>query len=340
MIIILIVGILICLFLILQLIYTINKINYYNKINNIYQLPILKSLSTLSNKIKFQTYQTPLYIYNPSIQFDNNGRIIVVSRITGITFSENYSTDSDYITNNNIDNYFNIFGDYKSNASGIIKYNLQDYNFEIVNPFYSSKNAGKFEYQGFEDPRIFKFQDELWIITYFRGINEINNKFEHSIFIFSLKNHQNYLKLYYKKQNSNTNIFGKWNIAGEKNWMPFEFNNELYIVYSIFPHIILKVNLTTGECIEINKTKYQTEFFFKGGIGNGAPPQLFIQNNKKYFLGLGHTKNNYNGIFSQIRKNFFYIFEANPPFQILRVSPEFNILKKFFPIEYGSGLIN
>ena len=121
--------------------------------------------------------------------------------------------------------------------------------------------------------------------------------------------------------------------------MPFEFNNELYIVYSIFPHIILKVNLTTGECIELYKTKYKTEFIFRGGVGNGAPPQLFIQNNKKYFLGLGHTKNNYNGISSQIRKNFFYIFDSTPPFEILRVSPEFNISKKFAPIEYGSGLL-
>jgi len=267
----------------------------------------------------------------------NNG-MILVSRITSTTFF-NCKKNLNIITNENIDKYFSIFGDYKNSASGILKYNLKNYKYEIINPFYNSKNVGQYQYQGFEDPRVFKFQNKLWIITYFRGINEINNKFEHSIFIFSLENPQNYLKLNYKKQNQDINILGKWGIGGEKNWMPFEFNNELYIVYSIFPHIILKVNLTTGECIELYKTKYKTEFIFRGGVGNGAPPQLFIQNNKKYFLGLGHTKNNYNGISSQIRKNFFYIFDSTPPFEILRVSPEFNISKKFAPIEYGSGLL-
>ena len=216
MIIILIVIILICIFLLLQVINTVNKIHKYKKINEIYKLPVTKSLSTLSNKIQFRTYQIPLYIYNPSIQFDNNGDIIVVSRITGITFSKKCSTNSNYIINNNIDDYFSIFGDYKSSASGIIKYNLQNYNFEIINPFYNSKNVGKYQYQGFEDPRIFKFQDKLWIITYFRGINEKNNKFEHSIIIFPIKNPQNYLKLNYIKQKQSIDILGKWNISGEK----------------------------------------------------------------------------------------------------------------------------
>ena len=75
----------------------------------------------------------------------------------------------------------------------------------------------KYQYQGFEDPRIFKFQDKLWIITYFRGINEINNKFEHSIFIFPLKNPQNYLKLNYTKTKSqDTNIFRKMEYSRRK----------------------------------------------------------------------------------------------------------------------------
>ncbi|MDC0231387.1 hypothetical protein OAK19_05425 [Aureispira] len=301
-------------------------------------LPIVGTISTLSQEIDFKTDNIRLYLYNPSIDINANNDFIVIARITGSTFSK-CDQNSTVIDDNEISNYFDLFQNKKNSASGLILYNINTLEYKLINPFYTEDNVSNFIHQGYEDPRIFTYNSELWIITYFRGV--LDNKFQHKIIIFPIANPENYIFLNYDKQRNNKNFLNIISFGSEKNWMPFEWNNNLYIVYSIFPHIILQVDMKTGNCIEIAKTFYnKPNFIFKGGIGNGAPPKLFFHKNISYFLGIGHNKNSYKGDFySNIRKNFFYIFEAKSPFQIVKVSNEFNIYQDFVPIEYASGLI-
>ena len=124
----------------------------------------------------------------------------------------------------------------------------------------------------------------------------------------------------------------------EKNWMPFQYENKLYIVYSVNPHVILDINMDTGLCKEIFSTTFPEIINNIGNdIGNGAPAQLIILDGIETYIGLGHTRGFQNG--EMTRKNFIYLFNKYPPFNITHVSKTFNLLKPFVKIEFGSGLL-
>jgi glycosyltransferase involved in cell wall biosynthesis len=57
--------------------------------------------------------------------------------------------------------------------------------------------------------------------------------------------------------------------AVEKNWLPFEYNNKLFVVYSWSPFVIYETNKETGECkIAIETEPLQDLSYFRGS----APP--------------------------------------------------------------------
>jgi predicted GH43/DUF377 family glycosyl hydrolase len=120
----------------------------------------------------------------------------------------------------------------------------------------------------------------------------------------------------------------------EKNWMPFEYNGELYFEYSIHPRIIIRCNTSTGECEKV----YSQQFInpLKKHIGGGAPAQLVNVKNKKYFLSIAHTRENSP---RTVRKNFFYLFNAEPPFNVIGMSDEFSVESDENNIEFASGIV-
>jgi hypothetical protein len=126
--------------------------------------------------------------------------------------------------------------------------------------------------------------------------------------------------------------------------MPFEYNNELYVVYSVIPHRILKVNLETGDCIDQNYENHpQTRMrIYMKTIGNGSCPQLVNINNNKFFLGMAHARSLNDDMKSNYKhtyRNFFYTFAHKPPFNILGISNILCFDDNPKAIEYGSGLI-
>ena len=290
------------------------------------------------------TIKNNFFMYNPSIYWKNKTNIGVISRVSGHNNSSRLNKCINIIQSNNdtgvidyihgLTDYMNIFGKKMNGCSGIIHYSLNIDTGKkdtplLINPFFTTNNLSNKKCLGFEDPRVFKFMEKMWIITSFRGVNFPfpstidTTKFGHYVIIFPIDMSYNPVILNYEHMQHI-----------EKNWMPFEFKNELYIVYSIVPHIILHVDIKTGKCVQ----KYTTIFNNKHkDIGNGAPPQLIYINDTQYFIGLGHTRGLYNK--SMIRKNFFYMFDATPPFSIKYISDVFNIMSPFVYIEFGSGLL-
>jgi hypothetical protein len=287
-------------------------------------------------------HNSDFFMYNPSIYWKSPTEIGVISRISGhlmiprlnkcINSIQKMNT-IDYI--DGLMEYIDMFGKNKNGCSGIVHYSLniktsQKDTPKIINPFFNINNIADDRYMGFEDPRVFTFMNKIWIITYFRGKNfpfpstKKTEEMGHHVIIFPVDMSSNPVILDYKHANS-----------VEKNWMPFEFKNELYIVYSVIPHIILHVDVNTGKCVQKYNTSYKNDKNYH--IGNGAPPQLIAINDAIYFIGLGHTRGEYKGDIT--RKNFFYVFEATPPFLIKYMSIVFNIGKPSVHIEFGSGLL-
>lgn len=98
----------------------------------------------------------------------------------------------------------------------------------------------------------------------------------------------------------------------EKNWLPLSYNGELYYVYSLNPHTILKVDLDRKAV----KLEWQTQFArslwpIDGNMYLSSTP---VKMRDGYYVGTFHVKNN-NEYWTGA-----YRFEGTPPFRIVQVS--------------------
>jgi hypothetical protein len=95
--------------------------------------------------------------------------------------------------------------------------------------------------------------------------------------------------------------------SAEKNWMPFVHEDELYFVYGLKPHVILRYNEFTHKVqrvydTTVDWTKWQLP-------GNGLSGNTNCVRVGDYFLNTYHSKP---------LKNYwtgYYFFEAKPPFR-------------------------
>jgi len=117
----------------------------------------------------------------------------------------------------------------------------------------------------------------------------------------------------------------------EKNWIPFSKNGQLYFVYSILPHKVMKVE-RNGKCTGLvysnygPLTKLQAKFpgYFLSGSGQAifvndtdATPQL----PSPHYLALFHVKDPRTHKYA----HFAYRFNIDPPFQMLQVSQQLEL---------------
>lgn len=333
--------------LIIVLIIIIYKTNKkYNDYNDYYTNKIVKYSYLPNKKISIlKNKDNNYFLYNSSIQWKNNDKntILNVARLSDLNKvlydrCLTYKDIKENVIINDQKKYLDIFKDHNG-KSGIVKFDIlltenkdKIISADFINPFFTEKNIDKnFIALGFEDPRLFIFQNKIWIICTFRGINFpfksiINTeKPGHHIIIYPIDMSIKPVILYYKKQNKI-----------EKNWMPFEYNKELYIIYNINPnHEILKVDVKSGNCEKIYETK--TKIKFEEHYGNGAPPQLIKIFNKEYYIGIVHNRGNLEKNIT--RKNRLYLFEIQPPFEIKYFSDLFNLDEKFYNIEFCVGLL-
>lgn len=293
-----------------------------NKVNNV----VTKIMSnTVPTKCK-EKYTTAFlhndgsyyYAYNPSIIYDNDGKLVTIVRVSTPLF--NYESM----------NYFDLIDKYKSvlnihNTSHIFLYDL--YNIENIRPVLKTNisNVCNTTPNGFEDPRLFKFQNKIWIIMSFRGkIPEKNIICGHHQVICPLSDPSNIVKLKYNKS-----------LEIEKNWLPFEHNGELYAIYSIIPYRVIKINSDTGKCVNFYYEDVKNKnIILSDGVGGGSAPVLAKIKNIECFLVMGHSRQHNIGF----RKNFFFTISPTPPFRLLEMSSEIH-LDPANNIEFGSGLV-
>jgi predicted GH43/DUF377 family glycosyl hydrolase len=107
--------------------------------------------------------------------------------------------------------------------------------------------------------------------------------------------------------------------AWEKNWSFFEWENELFAVYSIAPHVVLHVK--GNKAYPFAETP--TRFPWSGGhLRGGAPPVRVGEHYWHWFHGRLDANYRYNvGL---------CVFEARPPFNVVALSPD--------PLYWADGL--
>ncbi len=278
-----------------------------------------------------QNTNIPIYCYNPSIFLDKNKNIIGVTRCSSVTVSECKKIENlqqKHNINNAVTLKFKQLNKKIHDSFSCILYfkltdTFQNLHIDIIDRFNNS-NLCDISNAGLEDPRIFYYNNEYYIYAHYRG--NLKGNCGHYPVIFSINNPNNIIRLY----TDNMNVI-------EKNWMPFVYKNELYFIYSVFPHKILKYT-NTGYCQGVYTTNSSNFFYKNNKIGNGAPAQLINYNNKDYYITIAHINiTNSNAL---IRKNFIYIFEAKPPFNIVGMTKKFDIItESYIPIEFCSGFV-
>lgn len=108
----------------------------------------------------------------------------------------------------------------------------------------------------------------------------------------------------------------------QKNWSPFEYNNRLFLSYSVDPH---RVEVPIDNC-EASQTvsKCEMKINYSWGEIRGGTPALFDGDR---YLAFFHSSKDISTVQSGGKKilHYFmgaYTFSDNPPFKVLTVSPE------------------
>jgi len=115
---------------------------------------------------------------------------------------------------------------------------------------------------------------------------------------------------------ANRLAFGHYT-SNEKNWMAFTYENELYYIYSVEPHVIVKANAMDGECesaYESSSDLFQQLSSRVSLRGSGTA----LRYNDDEFIAILHTKEKSTSEGGYATRA--YKFEAHPPFSIIGIS--------------------
>ncbi len=117
----------------------------------------------------------------------------------------------------------------------------------------------------------------------------------------------------------------------EKAWVPFEFNGQLLLAYSLLPHKIFYPRLDgTGICDTVAYT--ESTISWDWGILRGGTPALIEKEGYLAFFHSSIVMESTHSSGKQMAHYFIgaYLFAPEPPFAILKISPKPIIGKNFY----------
>lgn len=120
-----------------------------------------------------------------------------------------------------------------------------------------------------------------------------------------------------------SNFEGASELKREKNWTPFEYQNNMLLSYSINPHQIFWPIPGTNRCINLMKT--QPNISWDWGDPRGGTAALKID--EDHYLSFFHSSKDMASVQSsgKMSSHYFfaaYLFKNTPPFNITQVSPK------------------
>jgi len=116
----------------------------------------------------------------------------------------------------------------------------------------------------------------------------------------------------------------------EKNWVPFEYDGNLLLSYSIVPHKVFLPLLEQNECATIAYS--ETNIDWNWGELRGGTPALMVDGE---YLAFFHCSKYMKTVHSKGKslQHYFmgaYTFKSSPPFSVTKISPEIIVGKNFY----------
>jgi hypothetical protein len=286
-------------------------------IRNIEQIKITRNIKQgiFSNSIYYKNFSKEL-----TIQL-NDDNYYLNSSSSSIIFD---NTNKQYLLMTRFINYkLNIIGKTICNDKDIIisiniLYYLNDsFNFINEKIYYTNDISINTKYKGIEDIRLFYFNNNIYYIG--SAYNTQNNRVEIVSDILDLQN--NILNKKFISPSFNTKF------KTEKNWIFFENNENLYIIYKWFPITICNINYNTQK---LNVTKEITNIpeFFKRFRGSTCGVNY---DNKIWFIV--HFVRNIKGISKPNYLHCFVVFDKQ--LNMIGYSQPFNFENNL--VEYCIG---
>lgn len=189
-----------------------------------------------------------------------------------------------------------------------------------------------------EDARLFRYKGKIFVI--YNDNIDLNNPTiydRREMFISEVIRLQDRfvlsspLKLFRQENQSRV-----W----EKNWVPFEWNDTLYLGYTLNPHEILYANLMSGYCFSVYRSSHFSSWDY--GILRGSGAACLVDGE---YLSFFHSSKYMSSEAShgQMAWHYFmgaYTFSPDPPFQITRISKNPIVKDHFYePTDYWKKVI-
>jgi hypothetical protein len=201
-----------------------------------------------------------------------------------------------------------------------IEYAFMDYDWRFV----AKPCELKLEHEYYEDPRIIKCKDR-WFVFFGGPYGDAKDWRSRRVYIAEIDVAPPRIEL---KHSPVCLVSPKSNVRCEKNWVPFVFEDELHIIYSITPHIVFRLGLDyylekrfeSSECIMIPDqtiscgtpakkidTDHYLSFFHTVSFPYRHLAKSKCENNRR----LSHTRDYQMGA---------YVFDSKPPFTLKYIS--------------------
>ena len=154
----------------------------------------------------------------------------------------------------------------------------------------------------------------------------------------------------------------------QKNWLPFVHDGELHVEYALLPHVVLRVNTTTGHAQPavpkgVHMRRASLPYFlplsmleeqYGSRFSGGAPPirisdlsAFGVRRHTGIYLGLAHIKMAKDrphdiGTSSMVYHHMFYAFEDVPPFGVIARGTLFTLPEpgdRRPTVQFASGMV-
>lgn len=169
-----------------------------------------------------------------------------------------------------------------------------------------------------QDPRLISIDHTLYLL--YNDVKTLSSSSNRRMFIAEV--HSENGSLFTEKSAPLIEFEGANEKRQEKNWVPFNYKDNLLLSYSLSPHRVLLPVLGTNQCQTVALT--QGALDWKWGELRGGTPALLVGNQ---YLAFFHSckdmiTTHSNGVRMVHYFMGAYTFNAEPPFEITGMSPE------------------
>lgn len=256
-----------------------NMVNHYQWMFEQEDIPsVFEQTPWKSGMIRFPDEGDRVQYFNPSVIRGEDNRLILAARRT------------------------TVIGD--SGINHIILWDLSD-DMAVSNPRRLNFEGAQPE-EHHEDPRLFAHDGKVWITC----CNFILGSYAHQVF-GQVSDNLNVRRIHLEFGGNGRSIAE--NAGHEKNWTFFTHERGLFLIYTMNPHLLVRVN--NADPMEKYTTSQRNLLWRYGPVRGGTCPVRvgdeyfaffhssipWMLRRRRYFMG-------------------FYAFEKDPPFQITRMS--------------------